>query len=173
MHFWVLRCVEMEMKQMPDPEGTGIQGESNESLVFRDVWHLIIKKSIYIVWRAKYHEDFKWLLWFRFRVASEGLFQERYVLKGQIASRRHYRLQFETLPTHVGYRFFHGTHESLVAHIHDLPHSSNLPKWCEWWYLFYYMLWEHTNTKYPDRHFSMLNPDCPHDPSIVQGFCEV
>ena len=27
--------------------------------------------------------------------------------------------------------------------------------------------------KVPDRRFSMPNPVCPDDPSIVQGFCEV
>ena len=48
----------------------------------------------------------------------------------------------------------------LISPLHDLPSNQRL---CG-----------STRTpKVPDRRFSMPNPVCPDDPSIVQGFCEV
>ena len=54
-----------------------------------------IPYTCWFLWWADCIEDFKWRLHFQFGV--EGLFWERYILKGQIAFEGHWRLQSWTL----------------------------------------------------------------------------
>ena len=83
-----------------------------------------IPYTCWFLWRAYYIEDFKWRLHFQLRLHFEGLFWERYILKGQIMFEGHWGLQSWTLDTSTYSDStscatppppFHGVHDNCMV----------------------------------------------------------